>query len=85
MGITAPIAGTGKSYLTNVIAKIVTDRVITSINVSDRHDEFRKALAAKLSEAPPLLSLDNVKRPLSGALLAQALSEPEVEERRLGQ
>jgi len=84
IGVTAPAAGTGKSYLVNVIAQIVAGRPVESINVSNRPEEFRKALAAKLSGAPAIVSLDNVERPLSGALLAQALSEPVVEDRLLG-
>jgi len=84
VGITAPAAGTGKSYLVNVIAQIVTGRPVETINVSNRQEEFKKALAAKLFGAPPIVSLDNVEGGLSGDLLAQALSEPVVEDRLLG-
>jgi len=83
VGITAPAAGTGKSYLVNVISQIVTGRPVETMNVSNRPEEFRKAFGAKLFGAPPIVSLDNVESGLSGALLAQALSEPVVEDRLL--
>jgi len=48
VGITAPAAGTGKSYLVNVISQIVTGRPVETMNVNNRPEEFKKALAAKL-------------------------------------
>jgi len=55
-----------------------------SVTVSARVDEFEKALGAFLYEAHPILCLDNVEVPLKGALLAEAITEPDVRIRVLG-
>jgi len=84
IGFTAPVRGSGKSYLANLIAVIVTGGKMPSVTVSARVDEFEKALGAFLYEAHPILSLDNVEVPLKGALLAEAITEPDVRIRVLG-
>jgi len=84
IGFTAPVRGSGKSYLANLIAVIVTGGKMPSVTVSARVDEFEKALGAFLYEAHPILCLDNVEVPLKGALLAEAITEPDVRIRVLG-
>lgn len=80
----APEAGTGKSYLVDVIAHIATGRWCPVISVRSTAEEMEKRLGALLLEAPPVISLDNLTTDLRGELLCQMTERPLVKVRVLG-
>jgi putative DNA primase/helicase len=80
----APTAGTGKSYLVDLIGVIATGRISPAINVSGREEEAEKRLAGMLLAGYPLISLDNVNGELGGDLLCQAIERRLIRLRRLG-
>ena len=84
IGVTAPAAGTGKSYLVDLISIIATGRRAVGIATGVRPEEFEKALGAALLEGRPLLCLDNMVLPLAGQLLCMILSQERVAVRILG-
>lgn len=84
MGVTAPAAGTGKTYLVDVISIIATGRPTVGVATGAKPEEFEKSLGAALLQGRPLLSLDNIVLPLQGQLLCMTLSQERVEIRLLG-
>jgi putative DNA primase/helicase len=84
IGVTAPAAGTGKSYLVDLISVIATGRRAVGIATGARPEEFEKSLGAALLEGRPVLCLDNMVLPLGGQLLCMALSQERVAVRILG-
>jgi putative DNA primase/helicase len=80
----AHAAGTGKSYLVNVISNIVRGRPCPVITVSRSTEEMEKRLGALLLEVPPIISLDNCTLDLEGELLCQVTEQPLVKVRILG-
>src|SRR6185312_216695 len=59
-GVWAHSPGTGKSYLLDVIANIVTGRNCPVVTGSRTSEEMEKRLGALLLEGVPLASLDNL-------------------------
>ncbi|WP_170937394.1 MULTISPECIES: bifunctional DNA primase/polymerase [Rhodomicrobium] len=84
IGVTAPKAGTGKSYLVDLIAMIATGRRATCLVSGIKPEEFEKSLGAILLASLPLLSLDNMVQPLTGQLICMALSQERIDMRVLG-
>lgn len=84
IGVSAPAAGSGKSYLVDVISVIATGRRAIGIATGSKPEEFEKALGSALMEGRSLLCLDNMEAPLSGQLLCMALTAPAVSVRVLG-
>lgn len=84
IGITAPKAGTGKSYLVDLISLIATGQRATCLVSGVKLEEFEKALGAILLASLPLLSLDNMVQPLTGQLICMALSQERIDMRVLG-
>lgn len=85
IGVTAPAAGTGKSYLVDLISVIATGRRAAGMATGSKPEEFEKSLGAALLEGRPLLCLDNMVQPLAGQLLCMMLSQERVAVRILGQ
>ncbi len=83
-GCTAPDAGTGKSFLADLISLIIIGKMCPVIGVCSEEEEV-KELTAALMSGFPLISLDNVARPLSGGLLCQAATQPIIALRVYGQ
>ncbi len=83
-GITAAVAGTGKTKLADSIAIIATGRRAPVISLGEKHEETEKRLTAALLMGDPIILLDNIERPLYGDLLCQVLSQPSVNLRPLG-
>ena len=83
-GITAPKAGTGKSYLIDLFAIISTGSRAACVATGGDSKEFEKALGAALIDGRALLSLDNMVQPIQGQLLCQVLSQQRAEVRVLG-
>jgi hypothetical protein len=84
IGVTAPKAGTGKSYLVDLISMIATGRRATCLVSGVKLEEFEKSLGAILLASLPLLSLDNMVQPLTGQLICMALSQERIDMRVLG-
>ena len=80
----APTAGTGKSYLIDLIGAIATGRICPAVTMSDRPEEAEKRLGGMLLAGCALISIDNVNGELGGDLLCQAIERPLVQVRRLG-
>jgi putative DNA primase/helicase len=80
----ASTAGSGKSYLADVISSIVSSRPCPVMSVADNEAETEKRLVGLLSAAFPIICLDNVNGELGGDLLCQAIERPIVQIRELG-
>lgn len=80
----AHAAGTGKSYLANLIATVVHGRPCPVITVTRNSEEMEKRLGALLLEGAPIISLDNLSDNLEGDLLCQMIEQPLVKPRILG-
>jgi hypothetical protein len=84
IGVTAPKAGTGKSYLVDLISMVATGRRATCLVSGVKLEEFEKSLGAVLLASLPLLSLDNMVQPVGGQLICMALSQERIDMRVLG-
>jgi putative DNA primase/helicase len=82
--VTAPIQGSGKSYLVDVIAMIATGQRAACVATGGDLQEMEKSLAAELMEGRALLLLDNLMQPLQGQFLAMVLTQETVKVRVLG-
>jgi hypothetical protein len=86
--IQAPVGGSGKGLLVNVIAIVATGHTAVGSSLPESEDEVRKKLTAELATGKPLVVIDNVdkKRELySPALLAASTMWPLWTDRLLGQ
>ena len=79
-----PTAGTGASLLADAAARLATGRPAGAMTEGRDEDEWRKRLTAALRGSPPLLLLDNLRRPLDSAVLSSALTATWLEDRLLG-
>lgn len=75
-GFTAPVAGSGKTLIANVISIIATGKQAVAASQGNDREEERKNLFAKLLQAKPVLLLDNIERPLSSDTLCAILTAP---------
>jgi putative DNA primase/helicase len=82
--IRAHTPGTGKSYLVDLIAGIVTGRLCPVITAGKTEEETEKRLGTVLLNGSPLVSLDNCSHDLEGQLLCQLTERPLVKIRILG-
>jgi hypothetical protein len=82
--ITATTYGSGKSYLTDLVATIATGETVAPIACGQTDEELEKRLAAELIAGKSLVMIDNVDREINGPLLAQAITQSKVNPRRLG-
>jgi hypothetical protein len=82
--VCAPTAGTGKSYLLDVVSTIATGRPMPVMAVGRTEEELEKRLGAALRTGQPLISLDNCNSELGGDALNQIVERPTVDIRILG-
>lgn len=82
--VTAPAAGTGKSFLLDTASAIATGQICPVIAAGATEEEMEKRLAAALMKGQPIISIDNLNGELSGDFLCQAVERPVVEPRLLG-
>jgi hypothetical protein len=82
-GFDAPVAGSGKSKLVDIITIAATGRRAAVMSQGEPQ-EFAKALGAILMRGDPLIPIDNCSQPLEGDLLNMALTQEFVEVRILG-
>lgn len=82
--ITAPMPGTGKSKVVDVIAVIASGRKATVMSLGKDDAEAEKRLHAALLSGSSLINLDNIERPLYSDVLCQALTQETMKVRPLG-
>ena len=82
---TAPVAGSGKSMLSDLISMVATGHDAPVIAQGRTEEEMEKRLGAALIAGDAIISIDNCTEPLEGALLCQALTQQILMIRRLGQ
>lgn len=82
-GFDAPVAGSGKSKLVDIISIVATGRRAGVMSQGDP-EEFTKAFGAVLMRGNPHIAIDNCSHPLEGDLLNMALTQEFVEVRILG-
>jgi hypothetical protein len=85
----APTPGSGKGLLANVISLVATGVPVEATTVADNDEEIRKKLTAALSQARPIILLDNVdydatKSHLDSRSLASVLTSTVWTDRILG-
>ena len=81
----APMPGTGKSYLFDIVSAIALGRICPVISAGGSVDETEKRLGAALMKGQTLISIDNLNGELAGEALCQLIERPVVELRVLGQ
>lgn len=85
-GFTAPTIGTGKSLLTDAVAMLAMGRPATVMNQSGDPDgeEERKRLMSVLMQGDPVVVIDNIDRPISGARMCSIMTQETWQDRLLG-
>jgi hypothetical protein len=81
----APTAGSGKSFLWDIVAGIIIGQPMPVISTGKDEIELEKRLGAALMTGQPLISIDNISGELGGDALCQIIERPVVEIRVLGQ
>lgn len=82
--VSAPVAGSGKSYLSSLASGIATGRYCPVIPPADKEEEFEKRLIGAMLAGSPIVSFDNVNGVLDNSSLCQALEQRIIEVRPLG-
>lgn len=80
----APKMGTGKTLLADICSLIATGKRNSVISQACTEEEDEKRLLAALGEGRQILCIDNIERPLSGAMLCSMLTSTSVSGRILG-
>lgn len=81
---TAPIAGSGKSYLFDTAATIATGKACPVISAGASGEETEKRLHGAALSGQPIISVDNLNGTLRGDFLCQLATQELIEVRRLG-
>jgi hypothetical protein len=84
LAIFAHASGTGKSYLVDLIANIVTGRDCPVMTMPNSTEEMEKRLGSILLEGSSINSLDNMSCDLTGDLLGQISTQTIIKIRILG-
>lgn len=82
--IRAHTAGTGKSYLIDLISTIATGQGCPAIGWTDSEEENEKRLGAKIMSGVQIILLDNAEHDFGGAALCQVTERPRMSYRPLG-
>jgi putative DNA primase/helicase len=82
--MSAPAAGSGKTYLVDCASAIATGQRCPVIAAASNDAETEKRLGAALLAGYPVLSIDNLNGPLQGDQLCQAIERPSFDIRVLG-
>ncbi|WP_156944339.1 hypothetical protein [Bradyrhizobium sp. Ec3.3] len=80
----APAAGSGKSYLSDVVASAAIGQLMPVMAAGRNDEETEKRLGAALMAGQPLISIDNVTNGLGGDALCIAIERSSVRMRILG-
>lgn len=81
----APTAGSGKSFLWDIVAAVIIGHPMPVISTGKDEIEMEKRLGAALMTGQPLISIDNISGELGGDALCQIIERPVVDIRVLGQ
>ncbi|WP_062770439.1 hypothetical protein [Sphingopyxis terrae] len=81
---TAPVAGSGKSYIIDVSAGLGLGDYAPVITAGRTEEETEKRLVSALLNGQAVISIDNVNGELGGDLLCQMIERPIVSVRPLG-
>lgn len=81
---TAPVAGSGKSYIIDLASAIATGERAPVIAAGRTEEETEKRLGAALLNGQAIVSIDNVNGDLGGDMLCQMIERPIVAVRPLG-
>ena len=71
----SPVAGTGKSLLTDIVSIIATGDRANVLAITEEPKEFDKLLSAELMLGRSLIAIDNCNEPLKSVVLNQTLSQ----------
>jgi len=82
--IEAPVPGSGKSLLADLIAILITGRTSEATTVTKNEEEARKKITAILSRGRSLVVIDNVQGGLESAQLASAVTADVWSDRIMG-
>jgi Bifunctional DNA primase/polymerase, N-terminal len=82
--VTAPVQGSGKGLLVDVVSYIVTGREAEISTMPDNDEEMRKRITAILRRSSPIIVIDNVKGTLEGPGLEAVLTTTNWMDRVLG-
>jgi putative DNA primase/helicase len=82
--VTAPEAGTGKSYVMDIASTIATGEIAPVIAAGRTEEETEKRLSAELMTGQPIVSIDNLNGDLGGDFVCQAIERPLIKPRILG-
>lgn len=82
--IEAPSPGTGKDLLADAATRPALGRQADILTEAGTEDEWRKRLTSALRNAPTVLQISNVNKPLDSGSLAQAVLTAEWTDRVLG-
>jgi len=80
----APVRGSGKSKLADVVAVLATGRTAPALTWPPQEDEAEKRLGASVMAGDAVILLDNIETALRGACLNSLLTQPTVAVRMLG-
>lgn len=80
----APVRGSGKSKLADVVSVIATGRTAPALTWPPQEDESEKRLGAAVMAGDAVILLDNIETALRGACLNSLLTQPTVSLRMLG-
>jgi putative DNA primase/helicase len=80
----APTAGSGKSFLWDIVAAIAIGQLMPVMSTGANVEETEKRLGAALMAGQPLISIDNISGELGGNALCQVIERPVVKIRILG-
>jgi Bifunctional DNA primase/polymerase, N-terminal len=80
----APVAGSGKSFLFDLVAAISIGQFMPVISAGPHEEELEKRLGTSMMTGQPLISIDNVNGELKGDALCQIIERPVVDIRILG-
>lgn len=81
----APVRGSGKSKLADVVSIIATGRTATTLSWVADEAECEKRLGSALLAGDPVLLFDNIEAPVRGQLINSVLTQESVSIRILGQ
>jgi hypothetical protein len=82
--LTAPVAGSGKSLLVDIISMLATGQIAPVIAQGRKDEEMDKRLETALMSGDAIISIDNCERPLESSTLCQALTQQRMKIRILG-
>ena len=83
-GFTAPMPGSGKSMLVDLVSLIATGREAGVIAQGKTEEELEKRLGALLLAGDQVIAVDNCEAPLGGEFLCSLLTQQVVRPRILG-